>query len=268
MTSLPRHLAHVRKEHLPKLNGYSLRYLSEGNGACANNSVAVAIHEDEDEGPKVKRKTLDHMADHYSTYYMNKIGLPYVETVGVGEHSKTVTKTTDEQMIEFLKSEEAMTVFSDAHELLAMANMYNIRIHVFTYGGTTDGWNTVHPDPEMVSLLGSSSGLKLPDVSLYHSYNNHYDLLVERESRIAQLGLVAGSQDDSFKDNTKEVIDISSDEWTTVNRKQSNTEGRKSNEENLLNEMDIDEDGKKDINEEIVLAGSKKNGYKRTSPWA
>merc|ERR1712129_470170 len=60
VTSLPRHLAHVRKEHLPKLKGYSLRYLSEGNGARANNSVAVAIHEDEGEGPKVKRRTLDH----------------------------------------------------------------------------------------------------------------------------------------------------------------------------------------------------------------
>ena len=48
------------------------------------------MHEDEDDGPKVKRNTLDHIADHYYTYYANKIGLPYIETVGVGEDSHTV----------------------------------------------------------------------------------------------------------------------------------------------------------------------------------
>ena len=137
----PKHLSKVHAAHLSKLKGYSWRYIAEANGACATNSLAVAIHEDEDEGPKLKRRTLDHIADHYATYYVNKIGLPYVETVGVGVDSKVVTKETDEEMVAFLRSEEAMTVFANTHELLAVANMYNIRIHVFSYGGLKDGWS-------------------------------------------------------------------------------------------------------------------------------
>ena len=80
--------------------------ISQGDGACANNCVAVAIHEDEDDGPKVKRNTLNHNADHYHNYYADNIGLTYKETVGVGEDSKTVTKKTHEEMVNILQSYE------------------------------------------------------------------------------------------------------------------------------------------------------------------
>ena len=69
-------------------------------------------------------------------------------------------------MVDFLRSEEAMTVFANTHELLAVANMYNITIHVFSYGGSKDGWSEVPPDPHMVALLGSASGQWVPEVAL------------------------------------------------------------------------------------------------------
>jgi hypothetical protein len=212
----PKHLSKVHAAHLSKLKEYSWRYVADANGASATNSLAVAIHEDEDEGPKLKRRTLDHIADHYPTYYVNKKGLPYVETVGVGVDSKVVTKETDEEMVAFLRSEEAMTVFAHTHELLAVANMHNIRIHVFSYGGSKDGWSEVPPDLHMVALVGSASGQWVPEVALYHSYDSHYDLLVKRESRIALLGLLAGSADKANKVEAEECKGRSEDEWTTV----------------------------------------------------
>jgi hypothetical protein len=184
----------------------------------------------------------------------------------VGEDSKTSTNETDEEMVDFLRSEEAMNVFSNSHELLAMANMYNITIHVFTYGGLADGWTEIPPDPVMVTLLGSSIAKGLPDVALYHSYDNHYELLVKLESRIALLGLLAGSA--STGDDEKMETE-GSEEWKTVEnrkRKMSKSKLKDIDEERLLEENEILGESIKDIDEETTLANAKKKGFRRTGP--
>ena len=40
------------------------------------------------------------------------------------------------------------------------------------------------------------TGIEMPDMALYHSDDSHYDLLVEDDSRLAHLGLLAGSSPD------------------------------------------------------------------------
>ena len=59
-------------------------YKTLGNGRCLENSVAVHIFEDEDEGENVKKKVNHHIADNWDNFYQYKIGLPYKETFGVG----------------------------------------------------------------------------------------------------------------------------------------------------------------------------------------
>ena len=81
-----------------------MTYKTIGNGACLENALAVHVYEDETEGPKVKRRINNHVADNWDTYYKYKIELPYTEVVGVGENAKTVTKNTREEMLEFLRS--------------------------------------------------------------------------------------------------------------------------------------------------------------------
>ena len=76
------------------------------------------------------------MADNWDNYYSYKIPLPYEETVGVGEHAKVIKKKTREEMLEFLRSDEALMVYSNSQQVLAMANLFNISI--FTYGGDED----------------------------------------------------------------------------------------------------------------------------------
>ena len=151
-TSIPSHLSSVQKRHLPLLRGFRMLYKAKANGACAQGATAVHIHENEDESEEVKKRINNHIADNWDTYYESIIGLPYVETVGVGETSKTVTKTTKEEMLEFLRGKESLLVYSNTHELQATANLYNINISVFTYGGNKDGWTEIIPDPKMVAV--------------------------------------------------------------------------------------------------------------------
>ena len=54
-------------------------------------------------------------------------------------------------MIEFLRSDEALMVYSNSQELLAIANMFNINISIFTYGGAEERWDEVKPDPAFVA---------------------------------------------------------------------------------------------------------------------
>ena len=269
LPAIPNHLSGVQEKHLPSLRGYRMRYMAEPNGACAQNCVAVHIYEDEDEGPKVKKRINHHIADHWETYYKHKIALPYVETVGVGEHSKTIRISSKEEMLAFLRSEEALMVYTNSHELLATANLFNVNINIFTYGGSEDKWTEIRPDPEMVADAEVKLGKLIPDIALYHSFETHFDLLVKNDSRLALLGLLAGSA----KEDSQGIVESDGkivDEWHTVKNKRSkakNDNGKKSMaDEQLLVEEENYFDGTKDLDEEITLVGFKNGGHRRAGP--
>jgi hypothetical protein len=175
---------------------------SKANGACLENSIAVHVYEDESEGEKVKRRINHHVADNWDNYYQNKITLPYKETVGVGVDAHEVEKKTKEEMLDFLRSEEALMVYSNGQELMAMANLFNINIYIFTYKGDDGSWSEVGPDPDMAAQAEIKFGKWAPDMYLYHSDNTHYDLLVRDKSRLA-LNLLS-------------VKESQESEWTTV----------------------------------------------------
>ena len=80
-------------------------------------------------------------------------------------------------MLDFLRSEEALTVYSNNQELLAAANIFNMKINIFTYNGDDGVWSQVAPHPELSSCV-EVQGNWIPDMYLYNSLNNHYDLLV------------------------------------------------------------------------------------------
>ena len=100
--------------------------------------------------------------------------------MGVGSSSRQVTCTTIEEFISFLRSEESLCAFADYQELLAIANMLNIKIFMFTYGIGGDAkrwsWKTIHPDPIMAPKSEFAPGT-VPHMYLYNSDSTHYDLL-------------------------------------------------------------------------------------------
>ena len=76
-------------------------------------------------------------------------------------------------MKEFLRSKKSLKVYTNYHELLATANLFNITISVFTYDGVNHYWSEIRPDQVMVSETENRFGKLIPDMALYHSSKNH-----------------------------------------------------------------------------------------------
>ena len=263
---IPKHLSSVQKRHLKSLNGYKMIYKTKPNGAFAQNATAVHIHENEEEALGMKRMINNHIADNFDSHYKNFIALPYVEVVGVGKNARIVTKNTREELLEFLRSEESLYVYSNYHELCATANLYNIKISIFTYGGSEDHWKYITPDPNMVSKDDEKIGKHIPDMALYHNEDTHFDLLVKDDSRLAQLGLLAGAKTTIQMDEEED-----NEDWQEVRTKRTNKNEIKGAEaevdkEKLLLEGVSENEHEDDLVDEITLLGMKNGGHRRESP--
>ena len=65
-------------------------------------------------------------------------------------------------MLDFLRSDDSLMVYSNTQELVAMANIYNININIFTYGESENRWTEISPDPMMVSGADVNLGKLIP----------------------------------------------------------------------------------------------------------
>ena len=224
---IPNHLSTVHQNHLPSLHGFQMRYCAIPDGACLTNCLTAHISctDDEEERRINNRRVNHHIADNFDKYYVNKIALPYIETVGVGQHKRKVKCTTREEFLSFLRSEDSLCAFSNYQEIQAIANMLNITVNIFTYGIGGDvtrfEWREVGPDSEMADTAHFPRGW-IPDMHLYNSDQNHYDLLVSRDHRLALLGLIQLKKS-STKDNPskQDKISIISEETFLQDGKQS-----------------------------------------------
>ena len=270
---IPSHLKSVQDKHLTRLHGFKMRYCALPDGACLTNCVTAHISctEEEEDRKTNNKRVNDHIADNFDNYYCNKIILPYIETIGVGEKSRTVRCNTREEFLIFLRSEDSLCVFSNYQEILAIANMLNITVRIFSYGiggdDTKCEWKEVSPDPVMAASAHFPKGW-VPDMYLYHSDQTHYDLLVAENHRLALLGLVGGKgkKEEEKKTNDTDKMDCN-DGWKTVETK------NKKNvvEEEFLKENDFedyDDADLEELDEEVIIARAKSTGYKRTDPSA
>ena len=103
-------------------------------------------------------------------------------------------------------------------------------------------WSEVTPDPKMSNHAEFKFGKCVPDIALYHRDETHFDLLVRDDSRLALLGLLAGSVDiEPSEDSNKNGV--SEDDWVTViTKKRRGVKHSKIDEELLIeNELYITE---------------------------
>ena len=245
-SGMKKHFQNVHEAHLSKLNGYTKVYKTLGNGACLENAIAFHVTNDEKNGPIIKSKINNHIADNWDNFYWEKIPLPYKETVGVGEKSKVVEIKTREEMLDFLRSEEAMVVYSNNQELLAASNIFNMKINIFTYNGDDGVWSQVAPHPELSSCV-EVYGDWIPDMFLYNSLDTHYDLLVKDDEFVEQK-------------ETKEP-----EEWKDVKVRKNRKKKVAFQDEILLLE-DNQKPENDNIEEEIILFDNKNSGHKRVNP--
>ena len=89
-------------------------------------------------------------------------------------------------MLDFLRSDDHMMVYSNSQQILAMANLFNINVNIFTF----DSLSVVLPDPVMSKHAEIKLGKSVPDMALYHNDESHFDLLVKDDRRLALLGLL------------------------------------------------------------------------------
>ena len=194
----------VKPEHIPHLKGFRFFQKAIGNGRCLENCLALKLFQNQDKAVDIKRKLNTHMADHWDPYYTNKITFPFHEKVGVGEDAEEVIIENAEEMKVFLRSDKSLKAYSNIQTLIAMANLYKINIHIFSFKEEKSNWYKVCPDPDFVFSTKVKSNVR--DMFLYHSYDDHYDLLVNEE-------VVPKVDDESTedKDNIENIDLVSKD---------------------------------------------------------
>ena len=241
-------LQNVQVEHIPLLKGFKKVLGGISDGACATNSATAHIFHtlDKYERQKMKRRINNQIADNWDNYYSSKVTLPYIETVGTGKERWEVKVETKEEMLAFLRSDRSLKVFANSHDILALANDLNTNIEIFSYGiheiKERCKWQQVQPDPAMESVAMFPKGF-IETLYLYHSDDNHYDLLVKDDHKLVTEGLTVTTikvpEKVEFKNKT--------------HQKQSKKEILKS-----MN-LEVFEDAEK-------LVTFKSLGHKRTSP--
>ena len=155
--------------------------------------MALHVYQTEGVAKYVRKNINDHIADNWTNVYKHKVALPYKETIGVGEHTEVIEINNDEEMVKFLRNDKSLQAYTNSHELLAVATIFNININIFTYNGNDGVWNKVSPDPEVKVGFESGGGNWVPDIFLYHNKYHHYDLLVKKDSRLF-LGIMPESR--------------------------------------------------------------------------
>ena len=254
---IPNHLTSVHQRHLNQLKGYRMRMCAIPNGACLTNCLCahMSCTDNKTDREKFNRLVNHHIADHWDRFYQFKISLPYSEQIGVGTKARQVTCKTKEEMLAFLRSEESLTVFSNYQELLAIANMLNITVKVFSYDIdgdiTKSDWSEVSPDSTMTKFSHFPHGV-IPDMALYNNNNSHYDLLVLDDSKLAILGLIGSDVNET--DYPKHVDNEM--EWQEIKGNKSETKLDNNYDDKDINELD----------EEKIILSNKQSGHERMGP--
>ena len=270
----------VKREHLPLLKGFKLVHKGIPSGACLTFCAGVQFHDDENQGPNVKMEVNNQISDKFEEFYINELGLPYTETVGVGEARFDITLETVEEAKSFFKDPKSgsLDVYSNQAEMKAITNLYNTNIHIFTFGepNCEPKWTSIGPDASLFSEAQFPKSATT-DMYLYHEYDNHFDLLVDNEKikRLAEVK-VNEPKKETTKNFTNDVTDkptndtkkepskkmAKSEAWTKV-KKSTGNKSNSSRTEDAKPEEDFLSDSQK-VGE--VIHRSKVKGYKRAGP--
>ena len=245
------------------------------DGSCGIRAGAAHIFEDQNLGSRFRSVINTHIIDRFSVY-SKKIAFPYRRQVG-GE-GKYVVFEQPQQYMEFLLTDpNAVYLWSDSEEFIAISNLYQMEIRIITTKGPDDNTpllNIIKPDSELQQSAFLPPG-KVPVMVLLHSSDSHFDLIVSRDSRIAKSLLMTETAPISAPTaleklekehkNLKEKFDKLKTEHNrcletieTLKNELTTTREETENDTKEINSIDP--------NEEQILLNGKLNGYSRESP--
>ena len=174
------------------VNKNDVLYTVPGDGCCGPNSASAHLFKDEVYGPKLRRKMNQFAADHfnhgrYKFIFNCSPENPYIRKLGDGEIKFTVLS----ELLEFLKtSENGAFMWTENEDLAILSDLYQIRIKIITTKGeddknVTENW--IYPDPEL-KQYSELQNVEIDDLILLNESNVHFNLVVSKDSDLAQLG--------------------------------------------------------------------------------
>ena len=128
-------------------------------------------------------------------FFRPSVLFPHTQNVGL----KPRPFKDEAEYLEFLKNDtESAKLWMDHHDMQAVANMYQISIHILTTNirGKEDAfarWTHLTPDSRLKSF--SKDQPQLPDMWLYHTDDSHFNLIVRKDSVLAKEGSIHERRD-------------------------------------------------------------------------
>ena len=166
-------------------------YVVPGDGACGPNSAAAHLFEDEIFGPKLRKNMNIFFADQFYEKYQYITSCSPESPFKRNIKGKNIQITDPEDLIKFLRtSEDAQYMWSDSEDLAIIADMYQMRIKIITVNRKNDGKPTVnwiYPDVNLAKHAELKE-VEIKDMILLHEDDNHFNLVVSKNSNLATYG--------------------------------------------------------------------------------
>ena len=189
-----------------------------GDGSCGPSSAAAHLFKDEVYGPKLRRKMNNFAAEHFNDGRYQYIANCSPENPSIRKlGGKNIESTDQDELIKFLKeSEEAAFMWTENENLAILSDLYQIKIKVITTNGiddkeVTENW--IYPDPEL-KQYSEFQNVEIEDLVLIHENNYHFNLVVDKNSDLAQLGSL------SYRFNVRPFLSNEDDIKTNDNREE------------------------------------------------
>ena len=164
-----------------------LIYPVDGDGACGLRSVAAWLYQDPTLGPYLGRNINTNFVKNWN-YWKNFFAFPFTREIGIG---KQITCESEEQLLDFfLNSKDGAFMWRDNADFAAIANIYQVKIKIITVSHTGDEnpiVTCVEPDPALANIAEFAPG-QVSDITLFHTKNVHFDLIVPKDSKLAVDG--------------------------------------------------------------------------------
>ena len=189
------------------VNEGDLVYVVPGDGACGANSAAAHLFQDELLGPKLRQKVNEFFVKHFDRKYKHKTPCT-TETPFRRKVNKRTIEFKDPKDLTYwlMNSNEANYMWFDSEDLIVIADMYQIRIKVITTKGISDKEPTVnwiYPDEDLKEH--AEINVKMNDMVLLHENDVHFNLVIAKDSNLANMGSISNMQNIAALNKIKTV---------------------------------------------------------------
>ena len=197
MKEIDRKYTEILREAGLDINEYCI-WSAEPDGACGSTCTAIHCHKDKKLGRYVRRNINGYL---YEFWPFFKPYFQFPLEVKVGLSNKKFEN--ESSFLEFLKNDsQSGLMWMDHFGLQIVSNMYQISVHILTTGviglkEPSARWTHLEPDTRLSSFSTIHKGL--PDMWLLHVDETHFDLLIRKDSDLADIGSI------DEMEHTKEV---------------------------------------------------------------